>query len=278
MTQDPKQEIHFQSYNPYEARYPGLRVVSRETLHLIKLMREAGYHVIIEPEDGTDLHYLAEKGLREILADPIVAMIIWIPLTIILNLLSNWLSDVWRRPPLKDEVQLVLVELDEFGNKLRYSQSGQPISEERFQAILKSLDDRANRYKESQQVATPISECPYPIYLEHTSKIVGWAERFVRDEKGLGVDGVRIVDPEIESLIEDGYITGFSYGGIIKGSTCSICDGEYVSCNHIACREYKGKECLVRIDDFLIAELSLVKDPIQPLARIKKRPRIKDTG
>ena len=275
MTQDTKQEIHFQSYNPYKARYHGLRVVSRETLHLIKLMRETGYHVIIDPEDGTDLHYLSEKGIREILADPFVAIIIGFSLNFIINLLSNWVSDVWRRPPHKDEVQLVL-EFDESGKKLRYSQSGQPINENHFQAILKSLDDRANQYKESQQVETPISECPYPIYLEHTSKIVGWAERFVRDEKGLGVDGVRIVDPEIESLIEDGYITGFSYGGIIKGSTCSICDGEYVSCNHIACREYKGKECLVRIDDFLIAELSLVKDPIQPLDRIKKRPRIYD--
>ncbi len=275
MTQDTKQEIHFQSYNPYKARYHGLRVVSRETLHLIKLMRETGYHVIIDPEDGTDLHYLSEKGIREILADPFVAIIIGFSLNFIINLLSNWVSDVWRRPPHKDEVQLVL-EFDESGKKLRYSQSGQPINENHFQAILKSLDDRANQYKESQQVETPISECPYPIYLEHTSKIVGWAERFVRDEKGLWVDGVRIVDLEIESLIEDGYITGFSYGGIITGSTCSICNGEYVSCNHIARREYKGKECLVRIDDFLIAELSLVKDPIQPLDRIKKRPRIYD--
>lgn len=184
MEKDNSPEVHFQTFNPYASRFPGLRVVSRETLNLIKYLREEGYRVIVEPDDGTKLNYFVEKGLREILADPVVALIIAIPLDFMINLLSNWVYDVWRRPPQDDEVILVL-EYEESGNKLRYSQSGKPISEDRFQRIIKSLDRRFEMYQETQNSVSPDSTRPYPIYYQHTSKLVGWAERFVRDEHGI---------------------------------------------------------------------------------------------
>ena len=186
--------------------------------------------------------------------------------------MSSWLYDIWRKPPKKDETQLV-IEFDENGNKVRYSQSGEEISDKKFTSILKSLDERATAYKQSRKNPSPIAKRPYPVYLEHTAKIIGWAENIITKPEGLYLDGLQITDPEVQKLVDNGYLSGLSVAGIVKKSTCSVCDSDYVLCNHIAQKTYEGKECLVRIDDFAIAEFSLVKEPIQPLARIVRKPQ-----
>jgi hypothetical protein len=266
------EEIRIPSYNPYASLYPDLKVVSRETVHLIKLLREEGYNVIVEPAQIKKLNYYVEKGLREILADPILLYVIGISTSILTGLISARLYDIWRKPPEKNETQLI-IEFDEDGNKVRYSQSGENVSDEKFASILRSLDERAAAYKNSRENSSPLPNRLYPVYLEHSSKIVGWAENVVTKSGGLYLEGLQITDPEVQKLVENGYLTGVSVAGIVKKSTCSVCNSDFIECNHIPKKVYNGKECLVRIDDFAIAEFSLVKDPIHPMARIARKPR-----
>jgi hypothetical protein len=266
MNENSSKQVRFLSYNPYEARHPGLRVVSRETLMFIKLLRANGYSVIVEPEDGTKLNYLSEKGLREALTDPIIAFILGAYVSFIINLASSWVYE-WLKGGDEDNINLIL-EFDEKGKKIRYSHKGTPISDERFLAIVSTLSERKRLYNQTLQVTPPDPNLPIPIHLEHSDKIVGWGEKVVKDDTGLKVEGIKIIDDEIWHKIQSGELTGCSIAGIITRSTCSICNGEYVDCNHIATKIYVGQECTVRIDSFLVADLSLVKKPVNPLSRI----------
>ena len=263
------QEIHFRSYNPYESLYPGLRVVSRDTLHLIKALRARGYSVVVEPDDGTKLTYLAEKGLHEVLSDPIWLYVIGIPTSLFLNLIATWVSSTLNRPATTEEVDVV-VEFDEGGNRARYSQSGRPISEERFKSILLGLETRKRNFEESRKVASPQAEYFLPIHLEHTGKVVGWAKGFVFDEENMSIaiDTAKILDDETWKRIIFGELIGFSIAGIVSSATCLICNREYVECNHVSGQNYDGQECTVRVT-ILPAEVSIVRDPVQPAARIK---------
>jgi hypothetical protein len=270
MTKNRKPHIIFHSYNPYEARYPGLRVISREMLHLIKVLRDQGYNVIVEPDNGNSLYYLAEKGLREFLSDPVIVLVIGIPLNFLLNLISNWVYDrLKRKPRADDEVNLIL-EYDENGHKARYDHSGQQITDEQFLAIQHLLNERSRLFKESLSVVPPEPSRPYPIYLEHNPRIIGWAEKIVIDNNGLRVEGIKIFDQKTLMRIENNDLKGFSIGGIIRKSICSICNHDYVECNHLTGRKYNGEECVVRIDDILLADLSIVKKPVQPMAHLEK--------
>ncbi len=270
MTSESCQEIRFQSYNPYESLYPGLRVVSRETLHLIKALRAQGYAVVVQPDDGTKLSYLAEKGIREFLSDPVYAFVTGIPTGLILNLIANWIAEL-RRPSKPDEVNVIL-EFDEDGNKVRYSESGRVVSDEKFNSILSALEARKHRFEESRELSPPDPEYCVPVHLEHSGKVVGWSKGFVPDdqEKVIRVGPSKIYDDETLRRIENGDLRGWSIAGIISSATCLLCGKEYVDCNHIAGMNYDGKECIVQTT-IRPAEISIVKDPVQPLARIKRR-------
>src|ERR1700691_328533 len=250
-TGESSQEVRFQSYNPYEAIYPRTRVVSREALHLIKTLRALGYAVVVEPDDGTKLDYLVEKGFRELVSDPVYAFVIGIPTGLVLNLIANWVSQLKRRPN-RDDVNLV-VEFDEDGNKVRFNESGRPVSNEKFRSILEALETRKRRFEESRKLVAPDPEYFFPIHLEHTGKVVGWAKGLVFDdrEKSIGLGAIRIFDDETLRRIQSGELNGFSHAGIVSGATCAVCGKEYVDCNHIGGVRYT----------LLPAEISIVKDP-----------------
>lgn len=269
MSRGSSQEIHFHSYNPYESVYPGLRVVSRETLHLIKTLRAQGYSVVVEPDDGTILNYFVEKGLHGLLSDPVHAFVIGIPTSLALNLIANWLCQL-RRSPKPDEVNLIL-EFDEEGNKARYSQSGRPVSDERFKSILSALGDRKRRFEDSRKLISPYPGYSIPIHLEHTGKVVGWSKGFIFNDrkKTIRVDTTKICDDETWERLERDELRGFSIAGIVSNAKCSICRKEYVNCNHIAGINYNGKQCIVRTA-IRPAEISIVKEPVQPLAHLER--------
>jgi predicted DNA binding CopG/RHH family protein len=256
---ESSREVRFQSYNPYESAYPGLRVVSRETLHLIKMLRTQGYSVVVEPDDGTRLHYSVEKGVREILADPIYALVIQIPLSLMLSIIANWLCQL-KRPSKPDDVSLIL-EFDEDGNKVRYSESGRPVSDERFKSVLSVLEARKRRFEESRKLVPPDPEYFIPVHLEHTEKVVGWSKGFILNDqnRSIEIDTIKICDDETRERIQRGELKGLSHAGIVSSATCLVCGNQYVECNHVAGNKYT----------ILPAEISIVRDPIQPLARIK---------
>ncbi len=272
MVQPPRPEVRFRSYNPYEARYPGRRVVSRDTLHLIKQLRGQGYRVIVEPNDGTPLNYIAEKGFHELLSDPVIAMLVGIPINIATNLFSNWAYDRLnkKKARLGDGDTHAVLEFDEQGRRARYDQSGAAISDERFGLLLASLDERARRYHEVMDTRPPDPARPIPLQLEHTDKIVGWAQISV-DEAGLKVDGGHVFDDDTRARIESGELKGFSIAALVKSAECSICHGEYVECDHIANEEYGGRRCTVALVRTDLAEISIVKEPVNPAALLQVR-------
>ncbi len=268
MSKTPQPIIRFRSYNPYEARYPGRRVVARETLHLIKLIRTQGYHVIVEPDDGSKLNYIAEKGLREFLADPVYAMIVGTSVSVIINLISSWLYDRLKDKPTLDRVSLIL-EFDEKGNKVRYDHEGKVIDDRLFLELLTSLNNRARQYKESLYMTPPNQFQQFPIYLEHTGKIVGWGSVAV-DDKGLRVKNAKITDKETCRRLDNGEFNGFSVAGLVHNAVCSICNMQYVDCNHITGNSYDGVECVVNNQGIDLAEVSIVKSPVNTGAIIEK--------
>lgn len=242
-------------------------MISREALDLMKALRESGYAVCVDPDDGTALNYSTEKGLRDFLSDPLYIILVGIPISVVANIISSWLYDRFKRVPSAEQASIVL-ETDEHGSRIRYDHTGRPISEKRFQSILKVFERRAQRYEQSQTIAPPDPTRPVPLFLEHTTKLVGWG-RASQDEKGLRLDDVQIIHKKTLKAMNKGDLQGLSIAGLIYDSVCSICGCQYVECNHIAGKEYNGKGCLNRIEGILLAETSLVKQPIQPKARIE---------
>ena len=260
-------QVCIQSYNPYEARFPARRVISREALHIAKLLRENGYSVIVEPDDDSRLNYITRKGLKEFLVDPIHLIIVGIPITVVVNILSTWLYQTFKKTPRTEELNIVL-EVDDHGRRLRYNHQGEPLSENRFRSILRLIERQAQRFKDLQTIDPPDPTKPLPIFLEHTDKLVGWG-RASLDEKGLRVDDVQIIHKKTLKRMKEGELKGLSIAGLIHDSRCSICDLQYVDCNHITGQLYDGQECLNRIDGILLAETSLVEKPVQPKAKIE---------
>jgi len=266
---DPSVYIHIRSYNPYEARLPRRRVISREALDLMKVLRESGYAVSVDPDDGTALNYSTEKGLRAFLSDPLYIVLVGIPISVVVNIISNWLYDRFKKVPSPKQASIIF-EIDEHGVRSRYDHTGKPMSEKRFQSILKVFERRAKRYAESQAIEPPDPTRPVPLFLEHTTKLIGWG-RAGLDEKGLRLDDIGIIHKQTLKAMKRGDFEGLSIAGLVYDSVCSICERQFVDCNHIAGKEYDGRKCVNKIDGILLAETSLVKQPIQPKARIESK-------
>ena len=108
-----RMKILIQGYNPYEAKYPKRRTISREVLALVKMIRKQGYEVLITPEIDKRVEYITRKGFGEIFQEPIVIFISNISLSIITSIISSWLYEYLksRKSPLKipDETNIAIV-------------------------------------------------------------------------------------------------------------------------------------------------------------------------
>ena len=138
MAENPSPQIRITSYNPYESRYPSQRVISRETLDLLKTLRKQGYTVVVDPDDGSNLAYTTQKGLREFLADPINLLVVGIPINIMVGLLSTWLYEKFKRIPTDEEVNIIL-EVDQDGERIHYNHKGRQLSEKKFQSVIRLM-------------------------------------------------------------------------------------------------------------------------------------------
>lgn len=58
-----------------------------------------------------------------------------------------------------------------------------------------------------------------------------------------------------------------SVGGVAHEAKCSICDGNYDACGHIAGRAYMGEFCARIITKWEVHEVSIVPDPANKLCR-----------
>jgi len=111
--------VRIASHNPYEHRYPGHKVVSREALHLIKHLRANGVDVIVEPDDDRPLLYLSQKGFSDLIAIPVFAFLVNIPVSIMTNLISTWISERAKEKAHEGAGNTsVVLELSEDGRRL----------------------------------------------------------------------------------------------------------------------------------------------------------------
>jgi len=263
-----KEKIIFQSYNPYQAICPATRVVSRETLLLIKMFRSKGLEVSVEPEDGTRLCYLTKKGWQDIFTDPIFILLNEASRSVVFNLISSWLYDKLKISKSSSKTQIPLViEVDDSGRRTKYAHDGQPISEDSVLEMIVKMEQEKRRFASPFSIR-PNSKNSFPVYLEHTNQIIGWAKKVSKDSKGLSVEGIKITDATTWERIQSGELKGSSIAGVITSSECSICKKEFVDCNHFPPNVYHGKHVSTRIKSICIAEISIVRNPKQPLAKI----------
>jgi hypothetical protein len=147
---------------------------------------------------------------------------------------------------------------------------GHSLSASELERTLSAGKRSAEIFFQSRLAIRPDPEHPLPIQLEHTGRIVAWASNleFHDDSRGVKVVGVKIIDPTVEEAVRTKKLSGMSVAGVVTEATCSICSGQYVTCDHIATQWYGRNRCTVRITQFRLAEISLVSDPINPAARI----------
>ena len=132
------------------------------------------------------------------------------------------------------------------------------------------MDKRKDNYALASAIRpSPYAREPFPIYLEHTDKIVGWAKDMYTDESGLVFGDITIFDIDTRKKVLDGELEGMSIGGVVTESICSICEKEYVDCLHVSGNMYKGKKCAVLIKGMCLADVSIVKQPANQRAKLE---------
>jgi len=166
------------------------------------------------------------------------------------------------RPKPRDEEVRIVLETGQHDNKVRFDYKGKPLSNDQFQAILAAFKGQQQNYRQSVQIIAPDPTMRVPIFLEHTPKIVGWA-RVWHDKDGSLKAETKITDDDVWEKIENGTMKGLSYGALVGKTTCSICQQEYMNCNHIAGEVHHQNECTVRLEQIDHAEVSIVSDPVQ---------------
>ena len=260
--------FRFTVENRYGSMFPDLRVVSNHTLHVIKYLRSVGQGVVVEPDDGRPLAYTTEKG-GGFLADPTIAFLAGIPVSIASSLLANWLSNRKRRDVEHASANVIFVALGDSG-LAGWNIHAERLQPQQLQLALSAGRRSAEIFYQSRLAVAPDPEHPLPIQLEHSGRVVAWASNleFNDDSKSIKVVGIKIVDPVVEEAVRKRELTGFSVAGVAAEATCEICNQQYVTCDHIATEWYGNKRCSVRITKFLLADISIVSDPVNQACRI----------
>lgn len=256
--------IEIDSFNPYESILPNRKVVTREVLNLIKTLRSEGYEVIIKPKNNIPLEYLFKKGESTFLSDPAIQIVISIPLTIITTLITNWIQKLIDNE--KNESNNVIIINNETNT---ITNSGEKvITTSQLKDKKKKSSAIKAKFEKCLKTKSPFSKLPFPILLNHKPKIVGWCS-LLETEDGLEIENGIIIDQNVLRKLKKSKFKGASVTGIAKKSLCSICNTDYIKCNHISGQVYSGKNCSNIILEADLVEVSIVKKPINEKALIK---------
>jgi hypothetical protein len=166
----------------------------------------------------------------------------------------------------------VVVVVQEQQENFCYDHNGLRIDHSRAEAVFELQQQQARTLNNIRTAESPYSDMPFPICLEHTGRIVGWAN-LREDPRGLLASPAIITNHEVWEKIERGELRGFSIAGAVRDSQCSICGGDYAECNHISGLDYEGQICTNTIRDVDLVEVSIVNDPINQgcLINLKRR-------
>lgn len=248
----------------YTYLYPDgshVRLVSRTTLDFLKALRAQGVEVVVLPDDGTPIHYLVRKGEPSLFTDPVFAYLVGIPTSVIASLFAAWLHERrWRDRQPEEESEIVL-RIEEGGTSLFYSETGAQVSEAHAERVIHLLESVAENLNTVSKARAKDPQHRFPICLEHTDEIIGWTH-VQEDERGLRMKDGEFVDSTLWARVDSGELRGASIGGIATESECSICGADYSECNHISGLEYDGSLCINAIRKFELAEVSLVREPV----------------
>lgn len=251
-----QKRIKIDTFNPYESRFPNRKLVTRDTLILIKHLRAEGYEVVIEPENDLPLEYLYKKGLAEIFADPVNITLIGIPITIITTLVSNKIQKMLDKDENinKSNINIYIDNSSKTYNYLGevHLNNKKIVSEKRLK-LKKGFD-------KCFEIKSPYEKYQTPIFLEHQPKIVGWCSLWP-DDFGLKSEGI-ITDKIVRKRISQNRLNGASVTGIATKTECSICKSNFVNCDHIPGEKYNKKKCSNTIIETDFVETSIVKQPI----------------
>ncbi len=259
---EPTKTIKIASLNYYESKFPGRKLVNLEKLKLIKTLRREGYEVIVLPNDGKPFQYVFTKGVTEILTDPILLYLTGVGTSIVLNLLTNYVSgklfDKKKVPPVITNINNIIIY--PAGTNAQVDYTGQQISAGELQQLKEEITDKKQKFELCFKQKSPYPTLPTPIFRNHQPEIVGWC-RFKMDEVGMKVEDGIITHGSVRKEIDEGIYKGFSVAGIAEYSTCSICSENYVNCNHIAGEIYNNQSCTHEIKKSTGIEVSVVYEP-----------------
>jgi len=182
------QIIEIDSFNPYDSFYPNRKVVNRDVLILIKILRSEGYEVIVRPKDTRPLEYLFKKGVTSFLADPANQLIISIPVGIVSGLVTNWIQKQFDR---KKESNNIII-IDKSTNIITNS-FNKTITKGQAEDIKKKRKIIAKKFEDCLKTKSPFLGLPFPILLNHRPIIIGWC-RLEETEIGLEIEKGIITD------------------------------------------------------------------------------------
>ena len=249
--------IKIDTFNPYENRFPNRKLITRETLLLVKHLRSEGYEVVIEPDNGLPVQYLYRKGIREFFADPINITLINIPIAILINIISNQLQKIFDKKETINK-QNINIKIDNSTNTYNYL--GEPQESNINKLVAKKRKNLKDGFDRCFEIKSPYEDLPTPVFLEHKPKIVGWCWLW-NDDEGLKSEMV-ITDKVVKRRIIQNRLNGLSVTGIATKTECSICKSDFVNCKHIPAKKYKGEKCFNTIVETDYVETSIVREPI----------------
>ncbi|WP_140468508.1 hypothetical protein [Hymenobacter nivis] len=260
------QQISIESFTPYDSLFPGQKFLDKEVLILVKTLRTAGHDVTLLPKD-IKYQYIFKKGETSFLADPANLLLIGIPITIATTLIANWIQKLLDKNQLKKaEPNTIIINNTTTNQTVNYL--NHPVADSAVKELKADSHSLSSALADCLRTQSPYPELPFPILLEHQPQIVGWCTLKI-DDTGLLIDEGRITDVDTYKRIASGELKGGSVTGVAIESMCSICKGDYISCNHIAGQKYEGMQCTNRIVKAGLIEVSIVSAPINSKTLIK---------
>lgn len=253
-----KKEVVIDAFNPYEARFPNRTVISREELHLIKMLRQQGIDYRVRSKYGGEIYILSQKNFESLLVDPMFLTLFNIGIGVV----SAFVYDLIKG---KKELNDKLFIKNKDGEVFNYE--GKQLDRGLIKDVTEKMLTSQQQFRKALITQSPYNELPYPVHLEHTPQIVGWCNLVV-DERGLRVDPCKVTCDRTWERIQSNDLKGLSIGGLISKSNCGICGADYRDCNHITGNSYGGVECVNEIAKFDLAEVSIVTNPANNLCGI----------
>ncbi|MDO6436065.1 hypothetical protein Q4534_01545 [Cyclobacterium sp. 1_MG-2023] len=251
--------IEIESFNPFECQFPNRKLITRETLILIKNLRAAGHNVRILPDNNQPLEILYKKGFSELFSDVLFLYLCGKAVDVAVNVISSQVEKLLESGK-NVKTENIIINIDR-STKI-YNYLGEKVLTSTKKKLLEERLQFKQEFEKCFNTISPFHKYPIPIFLEHKPKIVGWCLIY-EDEKGLGTEGI-VTDKKVKRRISQGRLKGFSITGIAKLTQCSICKSKFTECNHIPGNMYDNKECLNKIIEADFIEGSIVKEPINP--------------